>query len=73
MSTNVHYTQISEPQLLDIVDEAWLRDKLPDDNIPLPPGMQGLQEDLEELQQEQQQPPAKQKERWLDMGLPNLH
>lgn len=32
MSTNVHYTQISEPQLLDIVDEAWLRDKLPDDS-----------------------------------------
>jgi hypothetical protein len=32
MSTNVHYTQISDPQLLDIVDEAWLRDKLPDDS-----------------------------------------
>lgn len=32
MSSNVHYTQISDPQLLDIVDEAWLRDKLPDDS-----------------------------------------
>jgi hypothetical protein len=32
MSTNVHYTQISDPQLLDIVDETWSRDKLPDDS-----------------------------------------
>ncbi|KAF6254421.1 hypothetical protein COO60DRAFT_1540930 [Scenedesmus sp. NREL 46B-D3] len=72
MSTNVHYTQISEPQLLDIVDEGWLRDKLPDDNIPVPAGMQGLPDDLEDLQQEQR-PPAKQKERWLDLGLQNLH
>jgi hypothetical protein len=34
--------------------------------------MQGLPDDLEDLQQEQQ-PPAKQKERWLDLGLQNLH
>lgn len=32
MSSNVHYTQIRDPQLLDIIDEAWLRDKLPDDS-----------------------------------------
>lgn len=32
MSNNVHYTQVSQPQLLDIVDEAWLKDKLPDDS-----------------------------------------
>ena len=30
-SANVHYAQISDPQLLDIVDEDWMREKLPDD------------------------------------------
>jgi hypothetical protein len=32
MSHTVHYSQISEPHLLDIVDEAWRMDKLPDDS-----------------------------------------
>lgn len=32
MSSHVHYTQISEPALLDVVDEAWARDRLPDDS-----------------------------------------
>jgi hypothetical protein len=33
--------------------------------------MQGLPDDLEDLQQDQR-PPAKQKERWMDLGLQNL-
>lgn len=41
-------------------------------DIPLPPGMQGFTEDTDELQQEPQ-PPLKQKERWLDLGLQHLH
>lgn len=72
MSANVHYTQITDPALLDIVDEAWLRDKLPDDNIPLPPGAHGMADEMDDLQQEQR-PAAKQKDKWLDLGLQNLH
>lgn len=34
MST-VHFSQITEPELLDIVDDAWLQDKLPDDSEQL--------------------------------------
>lgn len=104
---------ITEPELLDIVDDAWLRDKLPDDSellligsclvccvkrsptahqplaslhmhppshpllfaqadVPLPHGMHGFVEELDE-QQDQLRPPAKQKERWLDLGLQQLH
>jgi len=32
MSNTVHFTQITEPELLDVVDDAWLQDKLPDDS-----------------------------------------
>lgn len=32
MSNTAHYTQITEPELLDVVDDAWLQDKLPDDS-----------------------------------------
>jgi hypothetical protein len=32
MSETVHFSQITEPELLDIVDNAWLQDKLPDDS-----------------------------------------
>ena len=31
MSSTIHYSAITDPHLLDIVDEAWMRDKLPDD------------------------------------------
>jgi len=31
MSQTVHYADISEPTLVDIVDEEWLKDKLSDD------------------------------------------
>jgi hypothetical protein len=36
-STTVHFSQITEPELLDIVDDAWLQDKLPDDSKQLGP------------------------------------
>lgn len=32
MSNTAHYTQITDPELLDVVDDAWLQDKLPDDS-----------------------------------------
>jgi hypothetical protein len=31
-NSSVHFSQITEPELLDIVDDAWLKDKLPDDS-----------------------------------------
>lgn len=37
MSETVHFSQITEPELLDIVDNAWLQDKLPDDSEHLEP------------------------------------
>lgn len=31
-NSSVHFSQITEPELLDVVDDAWLQDKLPDDS-----------------------------------------
>ena len=35
MSVTLHYSQIREPDLLDVVDDAWAQDKLPNDGIEL--------------------------------------
>ncbi|CAN6467508.1 unnamed protein product [Victoria cruziana] len=34
--------------LLDIVDEEWMRDTLPDDDVPLPPVLAARTDDTEE-------------------------
>ncbi len=31
MSISLHYAEISEPHLLDVVDDEWARDKMPND------------------------------------------
>lgn len=31
MSMTLHHSQVREPELLDVVDEAWAQDKLPND------------------------------------------
>eukprot|EP00877_Chromochloris_zofingiensis_P001910 jgi/Chrzof1/1171/Cz01g43110.t1 len=72
MSATTHYTQITDPHLLDIVDEAWMRDKLPEDNIPLPQGVTAPSEETDEAQQDPQQQPQD-KEKWLDLGLNTMH
>ena len=33
MSTTVHFSLVSNPQLLDVVDEQWMQDKLEDDGM----------------------------------------
>jgi hypothetical protein len=33
MSAYVHHTQISQPELLDVVDDEWAQDRLPDDGV----------------------------------------
>jgi len=37
MSTTIHFSLISNPQLLDVVDEEWMQDKLEDDGRDLMP------------------------------------
>ncbi|XP_021282925.1 anaphase-promoting complex subunit 13 isoform X1 [Herrania umbratica] len=41
--------------LIDIVDEEWMRDTLPDDDLPLPPVMVARTDDAEDSNQETQQ------------------
>ncbi|XP_022746598.1 anaphase-promoting complex subunit 13-like [Durio zibethinus] len=41
--------------LIDIVDEEWMRDTLPDDDISLPPVMVARTDDTEDSNQETQQ------------------
>ncbi|XP_024544471.1 anaphase-promoting complex subunit 13-like [Selaginella moellendorffii] len=52
--------------LLDIVDDDWLRDTLPDDDIPFPPGVVPPTDDMEESNQEQQ---LAAQDKWTDLGL----
>ncbi|CAM0906916.1 unnamed protein product [Alopecurus aequalis] len=59
--------------LIDIVDEQWMRDTLPADDIPVPQAMAVKTEDAEEpapaANQESQ--PA-QGDVWRDFGLENI-
>ncbi|XP_008808759.1 anaphase-promoting complex subunit 13-like [Phoenix dactylifera] len=55
--------------LIDIVDEEWMRDTLPKDDIPLPAGMAPRTEDAEEPNQENQQVEG---DVWHDLALENL-
>ncbi|KAH1071358.1 hypothetical protein AAZX31_03G206400 [Glycine max] len=41
--------------LIDIVDEEWMRDTLPDDDLPLPPTLVVRTDDTEDSNQEIQQ------------------
>ncbi|KAB1994791.1 hypothetical protein ERO13_D13G105800v2 [Gossypium hirsutum] len=41
--------------LIDIVDEEWMRDTLPDDDLPLPPVMVARTDDTEDSNHETQQ------------------
>ncbi|EOY10760.1 hypothetical protein QQP08_018218 [Theobroma cacao] len=41
--------------LIDIVDEEWMRDTLPDDDLPLPAVMVARTDDTEDSNQETQQ------------------
>jgi anaphase-promoting complex subunit 13 len=54
--------------LLDVVDEAWMMDKLPDDDVPLPAGVaQPTEESAEDSNQ-----PDKQnvnEDKWNELGL----
>ncbi|KAJ8761100.1 hypothetical protein K2173_000779 [Erythroxylum novogranatense] len=55
--------------LVDILDEEWMRDTLPDDDLPLPPVLVVRNDDAEDSNQESQQTDG---DTWRDLGLSNL-
>ncbi|KAG6714621.1 hypothetical protein I3843_05G194200 [Carya illinoinensis] len=57
--------EISLGVLIDIVDEEWMRDTLPDDDLPLPP-LVVRTEDTEDSNQESQQVGG---DAWHDLAL----
>ncbi len=66
MSSFINHTVISDPELVDVVDEEWLQDTLPWDDVPLPevPTNELAEDEL------QNAPPApNEPERWMDLGL----
>ncbi|XP_028807322.1 anaphase-promoting complex subunit 13-like [Neltuma alba] len=52
--------------LIDIVDEEWMRDTLPDDDFPLPPTLIVRTDDTEDSNQETQQVNA---DAWHDLAM----
>ncbi|XP_078444593.1 bonsai isoform X2 [Wolffia australiana] len=54
--------------LLDILDEEWMRDTLPHDEIPLPAGVALRVEDAEDQSPESQQVET---DTWRDLALDN--
>ncbi|CAA6653814.1 unnamed protein product [Spirodela intermedia] len=54
--------------LLDVLDEEWMRDTLPDDEIPLPSEVALRVEDAEDSNLENQQVET---DTWRDLALDN--
>ncbi|PON47735.1 bonsai [Trema orientale] len=54
--------------LVDVVDEEWMRDTLPDDDLPLPPVMVVRTDDTEDSNQETRQVNG---DAWHDLALGN--
>ncbi|XP_059652175.1 anaphase-promoting complex subunit 13 [Cornus florida] len=58
--------EVSLGILIDIVDEEWMRDTLPDDDLPLPPVLVSRNDDTEDSNQE---PQVVQGDTWRDLAL----
>ncbi|XP_030525026.1 anaphase-promoting complex subunit 13-like [Rhodamnia argentea] len=58
--------ELSMGILIDIVDEEWMRDTLPDDDLPLPPVLLVRNEDVEDSNQETKQADG---DSWHDLAL----
>jgi len=52
--------------LLDIVDDEWLLDRLPHDDIPFPAGVTPPADEIDESNQEQL---LANQEKWTELGL----
>ncbi|KAK9820052.1 hypothetical protein WJX72_005537 [[Myrmecia] bisecta] len=72
MATTIHFSQISKPQLLDVLDDEWMQDTLPDDDIPLPEGYVPPTEESEDVREDAANQP-KQPEKWGELGLNTVH
>uniref|UniRef100_A0A2P2MLD9 Anaphase-promoting complex subunit 13 n=1 Tax=Rhizophora mucronata TaxID=61149 RepID=A0A2P2MLD9_RHIMU len=62
---------MTEPSLgilIDILDEEWMKDTLPDDDLPLPPMLVVRNDDAEDSSQEAQQVDE---DTWHDLALSN--
>eukprot|EP00232_Nephroselmis_pyriformis_P029029 CAMPEP_0182861260 /NCGR_PEP_ID=MMETSP0034_2-20130328/5394_1 /TAXON_ID=156128 /ORGANISM="Nephroselmis pyriformis, Strain CCMP717" /LENGTH=69 /DNA_ID=CAMNT_0024993169 /DNA_START=39 /DNA_END=248 /DNA_ORIENTATION=+ len=62
---------LSQPELLDIVDDEWMMDTLPDDDIPLPASVVAHTDENEDAQDVDAN--ANQPEKWIELGLHGLH
>eukprot|EP00192_Tetraselmis_astigmatica_P024264 CAMPEP_0117677496 /NCGR_PEP_ID=MMETSP0804-20121206/16777_1 /TAXON_ID=1074897 /ORGANISM="Tetraselmis astigmatica, Strain CCMP880" /LENGTH=72 /DNA_ID=CAMNT_0005486785 /DNA_START=178 /DNA_END=396 /DNA_ORIENTATION=+ len=71
MALYLHYSLITKPELLDVIDEEWRRDKLADDEIPLPDDMQPPMEDQDDFL-EGEVTKQREKEKWPELGLGSL-
>ncbi|EEF40083.1 anaphase-promoting complex subunit 13 [Ricinus communis] len=60
--------EITMGVLIDVVDEEWMRDTLPDDDLPLPPVLVVRTDDAEDSNQETQQVDG---DTWRDLALGN--
>jgi hypothetical protein len=49
MAATIPFALIFPTHLLDIMDDAWLGEGLPDDDVPLPPGVAPPSDDPDEL------------------------
>ncbi|XP_015694861.1 anaphase-promoting complex subunit 13 [Oryza brachyantha] len=58
--------------LIDIVDEQWMRDTLPADDVPVPPAMAVKTEEAEEPAPANQESQPAQGDVWRDFALENL-
>ncbi|KAK3125802.1 hypothetical protein QOZ80_7AG0578650 [Eleusine coracana subsp. coracana] len=58
--------------LIDILDEQWMRDTLPAEDIPVPPAMAVKTEDAEDPAPANQENQPAQGEVWRDFALENL-
>ncbi|KDO46907.1 hypothetical protein CISIN_1g035012mg [Citrus sinensis] len=58
--------ELSQGILIDIVDEEWMRDTLPDDDLPLPPVLVVRPDDTEDSNQEPQQV---NEDTWHDLAM----
>ncbi|KAL1312872.1 hypothetical protein HN51_039446 [Arachis hypogaea] len=58
--------EVSLGILIDIVDEEWMRDTLPDDDLPLSPTLVVRTDDTEDPNQETQEVNA---DAWHDLAL----
>jgi anaphase-promoting complex subunit 13 len=72
MSVTLHYSLTLEPTLLDIVDEEWQRDTLPDDDIPLPEGVVPPLDESDDIHEELEIL-TKDLEKWTELGLHTVH